>query len=109
MSRLESTGVFFTAPAPADSLSLLPGHLVQTAASVAPLMIGEFQQSGGQQYVMVVNLSLETSATFNLTPVRSGASVQIVSPMDRSLSPFDRKTGLWLTAGQGVLLKLEAD
>jgi hypothetical protein len=109
MSRLESTGVFFSAPAPADNLPLLPGHLVKSAASAAPLMIGEFRQPDGQHYVMVVNLSLEISAKFHLTAIRPGASVQIVSAMDRSLSAFDQQTGLWLTAGQGVLLKLGPD
>jgi hypothetical protein len=109
MSRLESTGVFFTAPAPVDNLPLLPGHLVESAASTAPLMIGEFQHRDGQHYVMVVNLSLETSAKFNLTTIPPGEPMKIVSALDRSLSAFDRQAGLWLTAGQGVLLKLGPD
>ena len=106
MSRLESTGVFFSAPAPADDVPRLPGRLIASATSSAPLMIGEFQQTDGQRYVMVVNLSLETSAKFNLTTIQPGESIKIVSAMDRSLSAFDTKAGLWLTAGQGALLKL---
>ncbi len=106
MSRLESTGVFFSAPALADNLPLLPGRLVKSASSSAPLMIGEFQQRDGQRHVMVVNLSLETSAKFNLTTIPPGDPIKIVSALDRSLSAFDRQAGLWLTAGQGVLLKL---
>jgi len=104
MSRLESTGVFFSTPVPADNLPLLPGKLIESASCAAPLMFGEFQGRDGQSYVMVVNLSLETSAKFNLKTVRPGASLKIISPIDRSLSLLDPKAGYWLTAGQGVLL-----
>jgi hypothetical protein len=106
MSRLESTGVFFTAPAPADNLPLLPGRLIESASSVAPLMIGEFQGQEGQSYVMVVNLSLETSAKFTLKTKRSGTATQIISPVDRSPSSFDANAGYWLPAGQGILVML---
>ncbi len=43
MSGLKSTGVFFTAPAPADGLPMLPGRVVESASAAAPLMIGEFE------------------------------------------------------------------
>lgn len=104
MSRLESTGVFFTSPAPADNLPLLPGRLVAEATCPAPLMIGEFQGPNGQAYVMVVNLSLESSAKFNLKTTQANAALKVVSPVDRSLAEFDLKDGYWLPAGQGVLL-----
>jgi hypothetical protein len=107
MSRLESTGVFFTTPAPADNLPLLPGKIIASASSAAPLMIGEFREQNGQPYVMVVNLSLETSANFMLKTMRPVAALKIFSAVDWSLSPFDAKAGYWLAAGQGVLLVLE--
>ncbi len=107
MSRLESTGVFFTAPTPADNLPQLPGQIVQTATSPTPLMIGEFAGPNNQPYVMVVNLSLESSAKFNLKLAKAGATLKIVSPMDRSTSAFDSTNGLWLAAGQGVLLRVD--
>ncbi len=107
MSRLESTGVFFSAPTPADNLPLLPGRLVESASCASPLMIGEFQGQNGQSYVMVVNLSLESSVKFNLKTARPGTSLKFVSPIDRSLSSFDANAGFWLAAGQGVLLKQE--
>ncbi|HZQ47344.1 MAG TPA: hypothetical protein VFC07_10060, partial [Verrucomicrobiae bacterium] len=106
MSQLESTGVFFTAPAPADNLPPLPGNLVASASCAAPLMIGEFKHRNGQRYAMVVNLSLKSSASFNLKTSHPGEAVQIISAVDRSPSPFDLNTGLWLPAGQGVLLLL---
>ena len=107
MSRLESTGVYFSAPAPADNLPMLPGQLVASATCPAPLMIGEFRGPKNETYVMVVNLSLESSAKFDLKTIKPGAVVKIISPIDRSLSPYDPKTGYWLPAGQGVLLKVD--
>jgi hypothetical protein len=104
MSRLESTSVFFTAPIPADNLPMLPGQLVESATCATPLMIGEFRGPNAQSYIMVVNLSLESSAKFNLKLARTGATLKIVSAIDRSTSAFDAANGLWLTAGQGVLL-----
>ncbi len=106
VSRLESTGVFFSAPAPADNLPLLPGRLVESTSCATPLMIGEFKGQNGQSYVMVVNLSLETSAKFDLKTTGPGVTLKIISPIDRSPSLFDPKAGYWLAAGQGVLLIL---
>jgi len=55
---------------------------------------------------MIVNLSLQRSAQFALTTQTLFDKIQIVSAVDGSLSTFDQKNGLWLVAGQGVLLKL---
>jgi hypothetical protein len=106
MSRLTSTGVFFSAPAPVDSLPLLPGNLVEAVTCPTPVMVGEFKHGNGDSYVMVVNLSLEKSAVFTLTTRQPHNSIKIVSAVDGSLSAFDQKAGLWLVAGQGVLLAL---
>jgi hypothetical protein len=106
MSRLTSTGVFFSAPAPVDSLPLLPGNLVEAVTCPTPVMVGEFKHVNGDAYVMVVNLSLERSAKFTLTTRQAYESIKIVSAVDGTLSAFDQKDGLWLVAGQGVLLAL---
>jgi hypothetical protein len=106
MSRLTSTGVFFSAPAPVDNLPLLPGGLVEAVACATPVMVGEFRHASGESYVMIVNLSLERSAKFTLTLQQPRADIKIVSAADGSLASFDQKAGLWLTAGQGVLLDL---
>jgi hypothetical protein len=106
MSRLTSTGVFFSAPGPVDSLPLLPGNLVETVTCPTPVMVGEFKHSNGDSYVMVVNLSLERSAKFTLKTTQPCDSIKIVSAVDGSLSEFDQKGGLWLVAGQGALLAL---
>jgi hypothetical protein len=106
MSRLTSTGVFFSAPAPVDDLPLLPGNLVKSVSCPTPVMVGEFKHSNGDACVMVVNLSLERSAPFTLTATQPRDSIKIVSAVDGSLSDFDQKNGLWLTAGRGALLIL---
>lgn len=106
MSRLTSTGVFFTTPAPVDGLPQLPGNLVEAISCATPVMVGEFRHANGQPYVMVVNLSLEQSAKFALTITHPRGAISVVSAADGSLSAFDQKNGLWLTAGQGVLLAL---
>ncbi len=107
MSHLNSTGVFFTRPAPAPNLPLLPGEVVESMTCPTPLMIGEFKDNAGKPYVMVVNLSLEKSANFHLKTKQPDQSLSVVSVMDGSLSPFDQKAGCWLTAGHGTLLALE--
>ena len=106
LSRLTSTGVFFSAPAPVDKLPLLPGDLVKDVACPTPVMVGEFRHSNGDAYVMSVNLSLERSAKFTITTTQPRDSIRVVSAVDGTLSGFDQKDGLWLTAGQGVLLAL---
>jgi hypothetical protein len=106
MSRLTSTGVFFTVPTPVENLPLLPGNLVEAVTCATPVMVGEFRHVNGQAYVMVVNLSLEKSAKFTLATRQPRNAIQVVSAMDGSLSPLP-KDGLWLVAGQGVLLALQ--
>ena len=106
MSRLASTGVFFSAPGPVSKLPLLPGNLVDAVSCPTPVMVGEFKHSDGEAYVMIVNLSLERSAKFTFTTRQPRDSVRLVSAVDGSLSAFAAKDGLWLTAGQGVLLAL---
>jgi hypothetical protein len=86
---------------------MLPGQLVAAATCPAPLMMGEFHGPKNEPYVMVVNLSLESSAKFDLNTVKPGAVVKIISPIDRSLSPYDANAGYWLPAGQGILLKVD--
>ncbi|MGI8907193.1 MAG: hypothetical protein ACR2IE_11960 [Candidatus Sumerlaeaceae bacterium] len=106
MRKLKNTGVYFTSPAPVADLPLLPGQLVESAQCEAPLMIGEFDGPDASKYIMVVNLSLEQSAKFQVTLMQQDAWPQQVSPADGSLVPLEQEVSLWLTAGQGALIKL---
>jgi hypothetical protein len=104
MNRLHSTGVYFTPPLPlAPSLPKLPGKIIQSATCNTPLMIGEFTTPTAEKYAMIVNLSLRDSARFSIAT--TAKSISRISPVDASEIPL-KGNSLWLTAGQGVLLKL---
>lgn len=106
VNQMTSTGVYFTGPAPESSLPLLPGKWVDKVTAEAPMMIGEFVSANGTKYVMVVNLSLEKSAKFDIETQIPQEELWIVSPAENGhLTRPNRKNGIWLTAGQGVLLK----
>jgi hypothetical protein len=106
MNRLTSTGVFFTAPPPVESLPRLPGRVIQEVDTNVPLMIGEFRSDEGVDHVMVVNLSLENSAHFVLKRTDGRTTAQVFSPEDGSTASQDLAKGLWLAAGQGALFRL---
>jgi len=106
LNRLQSTGVYFTDPAPVESLPLLPGEFVTEVECAAPLMVGEFRHKEGTKYVMLVNLSLQNSA--QAVPKKDGAALEgeVISAEDGLPMPIDYEHGLWMVAGQGVLIKL---
>ena len=119
MNRLTSTGVYFTTPTPTRNLPELPGKLIRNVESTASprgfikkkpaFMVGEFVDCDGNDYVMLVNLSLEHSARFHLETVKDYASIEKYSPIDGSLSPLiTNEAGEWLLPGHGILLKLNA-
>ncbi len=116
VNRLRSTGVFVTAPAPFKHLPVLPGRVVEQVHSTAsirgrvdvhpPVMVGEFSDERGNDYLMLVNLSLQRSANVKLKTVKPKAVKQVFSAEDGRLLPWDEEQGQWLTAGQGVLVKV---
>jgi hypothetical protein len=105
LSRMKSGGVYFTAPVPAENGHALPGKFVTKLGADAPLMIGEFASHGETiDHLVLVNLSLERSARLNLADLPQVARLEEYSPADGHLSKCD--AGLYLPAGQGVLLKV---
>ena len=107
LARLQSTGVFFSAPALAGDLPVLPGGVVSVVQSETPVMVGEFIDAAGAPHAMLVNLSLERSAKVSVQFKESGARVEMISAVDGRRRSFDlAKEELWLNAGQGVLLAL---
>jgi hypothetical protein len=117
MNRLKSTGVFFAGPGLPDSLPLLAGRIVREAQAKAsprgfaptalPVMVGEFQDATGVDHLMIVNLSLERSANIRLQTHKTYVSKQVFSAQDGHTLPLDEENGLWLTAGQGALIRVE--
>ena len=107
MSRLHSSGVFFTSSAAGTNLPALPGKLIASVNCSTPLLIGEFADDMGKAYAMVVNLSLEKSAKFMLKTVSPYGGIRIISTTENSGIPYDQKAGQWLVAGEGVLLAFD--
>ena len=126
IKTLKSMGVYFTDPAIDPSLPLLPGKIVQEAMCTEPLMIGEFESDRGNRYAMVVNISLEHSASFVLKTDIENERLFIVStgeqfPYFREIVSAESRRAVqvnnvdqvarskekayWLPAGQGVLIK----
>ncbi|MCW3092905.1 MAG: hypothetical protein JWP81_3974 [Ferruginibacter sp.] len=106
IKQLTSTGVYFTSPSPESSLPVLPGKWVEKLDTDAPMMVGEFVSANGTNYVMVVNLSLEKSARFDLkTKIEQEKIWTISVGEDGQLVQASHKNGIWLTAGQGILIK----
>ena len=104
MSHLTSTGVFFSAPAPAENLPVLPGKLISSVACANPVMVGEFEDEKGQAYAMIVNLSVERSAAISFKTADAGRRVDRISAVDGSVVPLNPKADIWLTPGEGILL-----
>ncbi|MGQ9731272.1 MAG: hypothetical protein ACUVX8_08335 [Candidatus Zipacnadales bacterium] len=126
MNRLSSTGVFFTAGAPPGDLPRLPGRIIQTSGVETPVMVGEFAAEDGADYAMVVNLSLRESACLRIDTLKTYTTREALSPASGEWLPLDEqnslrintafkknhapggesyRNGLWLTAGQGMLLR----
>ncbi len=116
MNRLKSTGVFFDGPGMLDSLPPLPGRIIKEVHSTIsprgfaktslPVMIGEFTDDSGSDYVMIVNLSIERSGNLRITFAKAYGSKEIISAQDGHVVALDEENGLWLTAGQGALIRL---
>ncbi len=102
--KTKSTGVYFSGTHPAKLCTGLPGRIVKTAKSDAPLMIGEFEGKDAD-YMMVVNISLERSTKFELS-LHSDAKIEIVSAIDGKTYPMVKVRDEWLNTGQGVLFKI---
>jgi hypothetical protein len=106
IKKLTSTGVYFTSPVLDASLPVLPGKWVQKVDADVPMMVGEFVSSTGANYMMVVNLSLEKSARFDVqTKIESEKIWTVDVGEEGRLVLASHKKGIWLTAGQGVLIK----
>ncbi len=115
LSNCESTGVYFSQPPSGSSLPSLPGEIVDSIKSEEPLMIGEFKDAENNKYVMIVNLSVERSVSFSFSTKSGREKVYLVTPVEKGMEPVLRdrdinnhKNIYWLTAGEGVLIKLES-
>jgi hypothetical protein len=58
-------------------------------------------------YLMLVNLSLERSVNIQFETAKVYRSRQVFSAQDGRLTSLDGPNGHWLTAGHGLLVKLQ--
>jgi hypothetical protein len=107
LSRLASTGIYFTAPLPTNGLAALPGEIIEKLTTSVPMMVGEFKGTN-ERYAMLVNLSLERTANFTFAAKNTAARIEEISAVDgkpRVFSPG--KDGMWLPPGNGLLLRVK--
>ncbi len=105
LNRLESTGVFYS-QAPGD-FNRLPGRLVKNLTcdrSISSFLVGEFRTGDGGNYVMVVNLNLDSTAHFTAEMVK-GHTLQAINSYTGSPASNDT----WLRPGQGKLYQVIAE
>jgi len=70
-------------------------------------MVGEFDDGEGNDYVMIVNLSLQYSANIALDTVKSYKTMEYFSTEDGKWLPLHQSPGHWLLAGHGILIRLK--
>ncbi len=105
MSRMKSTGVYFTSPVPASGLPTLPGKLVEGVSSKVPVMVGEFRDNSGGRYVMVVNLSLEQSADVQIQAANGFDVCKVLFSPGGFTSCLKTDT-VYLAPGEGALMAM---
>ncbi|HEU5315583.1 MAG TPA: hypothetical protein VFX49_05695, partial [Chloroflexota bacterium] len=110
VARLRSTGVFVAAPDAepwrAAEIDPLPGRVIEAIDAPDAVMAGEFSDSDGGDYALLVNLSLERSQKV-VPHLAGGRQATAASPDDGAFRPLDATKGIWLPPGQGILLRLE--
>lgn len=115
INQFISTGIFFTSPAPDESLPTLPGKIIESIKSDEPIMVGEFVSKSGSKYAMIVNLSLERSTKFSFILINKQYKTSVIFPVTKDGSQIpvmkqrimnDYENGFWLTAGEGILVKI---
>jgi hypothetical protein len=128
MNGLRSTGVYFTPDVPPSDLPRLPGRIVKAVGVQTPVMVGELADEAGVDYAMVVNASLKESARLLIDTEKAYAERAALSPESGEWMALDDqnslqinpnskaelapggeayRNGLWLTAGQGMLLRFK--
>lgn len=109
INNFKSKSVYFTAPIYNTEYEIPVETIIQTIECEEPLLVGEFESASGEQYVLLVNISLEKSVSFSLSLENSNQKIYRIAPdidnLRKNLN--DPKTNLWLNPGSGVLVKIE--
>jgi hypothetical protein len=113
--RLHSTGVYHYPDVPEQAQSLAASRLIQsvemTQRYVRPpvggrFLIGEFEDTDGRPYFLIVNKDLKNSFQFKIRLRQEARRLFRISPYSGREEPFGREMD-WLAPGAGILFRVE--
>jgi hypothetical protein len=103
--KLKSINVFHTGNIPRNAQGINSAKLVKSVSD-ASLLVGEFVDTAGKPYIMVVNKSTHSSVTFDIQFKEEGRIMCISQFNQGQRRPFEGEQK-WLAPGCGVLLTVE--
>lgn len=114
LARLHSTGVYHSAPVPEGEKPLSQSPLVKEVLAstyqnppVQPsYFIGEFADSDGHPFLMIVNKDLEHSFRYLIRLKQPGKHLFQISPYTGKAEPFQGEMN-WLAPGAGALFEIK--
>jgi hypothetical protein len=113
--RLRSTGVYHAPDVPEQAQPLTASTLIESvemnqrlvrAPVAGRFLIGEFEDSGGRPYFLIVNKDLKNSFQFKIHLRQAQRKLIRISPYTGEEQPFGREMD-WLAPGAGVLFRVE--
>ena len=113
--RLHSTGVYHYPDVPEQAHPLSSSKWIRnvemTQRYVRPpvggrFLIGEFEDSAGRPYFLIVNKDLKNSFQFKIELKQEGHQLVRISPYSGKEEPFGREMD-WLAPGAGILFRIE--
>ena len=113
--RLRSTGVYHSPDVPDQGQPLSASRLIElvemTQRMVRPpvagrFLVGEFEDSAGRPYFMIVNKDLRNSFQFVIHLKQKDRKLVRISPYSGREQPFGREMD-WLAPGAGILFRVE--
>ena len=102
--KLKSINVFHTGNIPQTCQGIDSAQLVETISD-ASFLVGEFTDTGGKPYIMVVNKNMQSSVNFDVQFKEKGR-VMLINQFGYGLLPFGGEQK-WLAPGCGALLTVE--
>ncbi len=110
LMELQSLAVYHTGNDLPSSTTILPASFAWQPNSTVPLVIGQYEDQSGQQYVMIVNKSTVNQHTIPFTADSSINNVKEVSKVDGQLKATNFNNGgmsVQFAPGEGKLFRLE--
>ncbi len=114
LARLRSTGVYHSDPVPEGEKPMSESRLVKDVvahnhlkpSTPAPYLIGEFMDSDGHPFLMIVNKDLGNSISFAIHLKQENKRLYQISPYDGKEQLFQGEM-MWLSPGAGALFEIK--